>query len=90
MFLSGYESVYTGFNLTEFNAVRDLFDAHKIDYRYTLNDRQNKFLAPGRGTIRGSFGTLGTDLSASCQYEIKVAAKDVSRARSLLSHALFH
>ncbi|MBO5093125.1 MAG: DUF2007 domain-containing protein [Lachnospiraceae bacterium] len=84
MFPDNYQSVYTGFDPVKFNAVRDLLDAHNIKYRYTADDHQGRLLLPGRGTVRGAFGSLGADLSASCQYEIKVSSKDLTKARSIL------
>lgn len=84
MLLNKYQSVYSGFDLIKFNAVRDLLDTHKIKYRYTAQEHQNQFLLPGQGTVRGKFGCLGMDPSVSCQYEIKVSSKNLDKARSIL------
>ena len=84
MFLNKYQSIYSGFDLIKFNAVRDLLDTHKIKYRCTAQDHQNQFLLPGQGTVRGKFGCLGMNPSASYQYEIKVSSKDLDEARSIL------
>lgn len=84
MFLNKYQSVYSGFDLVKFNEIRDLLDMNKIKYRYTAQDHQNQFLLPGQGTVRGKFGSLGMNPSASYQYEIKVSSKDLDKARSIL------
>lgn len=74
------QSVYIGYDIKEFNDIRNLLETNGIDYDYKVNNHQGQFLAPGAGTIRGSFGSLGTDLDRAYEYEIKVFPKDAEKA----------
>lgn len=73
-------SVYTGFDLKIFNEIRTLLERADIAYRYQVKNRQGQFLGPGRGTVRSSFGSLGTDPENTYEYVIKVAPKDKAKA----------
>lgn len=84
MFNRKNRSVYIGNDLKRFNQIRDALDTAGISYDYKVGSHQNQFLAPGRGTIRGNFGSLGTDLEKSYEYEIKVSAQDEETVQKLV------
>jgi hypothetical protein len=73
------ESVYIGHDLKEFNCIRNLLDNANVKYNHKVRNHQSQFLIPGQGTIRGRFGSLGTDLDNSYEYEITVSSIDKAK-----------
>lgn len=78
------ESVYIGYDLKEFNKVRETLDNSGVEYNYKVRNHQNQFLIPGEGTIRGSLGSLGMDLEKAYEYEIKVFPEDVEKSNYII------
>lgn len=78
-------SVYLGCDITECMQVRDALASAGIAYDCKVRNRQSQLLAPGAGTARGRFGSLGTDPGKAYEYEIKVTPDDAEAARSILS-----
>ena len=78
------KTVYQGFDMQEFNKIRELLNGSGIWYDWKADDRQTHFLAPGRGTTRGSFGSAGANLDCGKEYKIIVKEKDWDRVQSLL------
>ena len=78
------ESVYIGYDLKEFNKVREALENSGVEYNYKVRNHQNQFLMPGEGTIRGNFGSLGMDLEKAYEYEIKVFPEDVEKSNYII------
>lgn len=55
-----------------------------IWHDWKVDDRQTHFLAPGKGTVRGSFGSTGVNLDITKEYKILVKEKDWDSVQSLL------
>lgn len=78
------KTVYQGFDMKEFNRIRDLLSGERIWHDWKVDDRQTHVLAPGKGTVRGSFGSAGVNLDCTKEYKILVKEKDWDRVQSLL------
>ncbi len=78
------KTVYQGFDMQEFNRIRELLSGAGIWHDWKVDDRQTHILAPGRGTDRGSFGSPGVNLDWGKEYKVMVKEKDWDRAQSLL------
>lgn len=52
---------------------------YHIDFLFSIMERWN-----GRGTVRGSMGSLGNSAGQMYQYEILVGKKDLDQARYIL------
>lgn len=76
--------VYQGFDMQEFNKIRELLRGAGIWHDWKVDDRQTHFLAPGKGTVRGSFGSTGVNLGITKEYKILVKEKDWDSVQSLL------
>ncbi|MDD6065965.1 MAG: hypothetical protein PUD04_05260 [Firmicutes bacterium] len=76
--------LYSGSSLKNFEAIRTILEEHKIAYKYNVVCREGQWLAPGAGTMRGRFGSLGTDQDKSRSYEIKIARADAEEAEFLV------
>lgn len=76
--------VYQGFDMQEFNKIRELLRGAGIWHDWKVDDRQTHFLAPGKGTVRGSFGSAGVNLDCTKEYKILVKEKDWDSVQSIL------
>ena len=75
--------VYQGFDMQEFNKIRELLRGAGIWHDWKVDDRQTHFLAPGKGTVRGSFGSAGVNLDITKEYKILVKEKNKQRVAEL-------
>ena len=66
--------VYQGFDMQEFNKIRELLRGAGIWHDWKVDDRQTHFLAPGKGTVRGSFGSAGVNLDRIWRYFARLTA----------------
>ena len=53
------ESLWIGTDLKKFNEIRDALDRDGIRYKYKVKDQLGEWT--GRGTLRGTIGSAGTD-----------------------------
>ncbi len=77
------ESLWIGTDLKRFQELRSRLEAAGIDYRYKVFNHLGQW--GGRGTIRGSKGSLGNDPALMYQYELFVHRKDWERAGRVLT-----
>lgn len=84
MFNAKNRSVYIGYSIDKFNQIKNLLNQNHIAYKHSVKNHQNQWLIPGKITVRGAFGSLGTNLDATIQYEIKVSSKDFEGAMYLI------
>ena len=68
--------VYQGFDMQEFNRIRELLRGAGIWHDWKVDDRQTHFLAPGKGT--------GVNLDITKEYKILVKEKDWDSVQSIL------
>lgn len=70
-------SIYLGYSLEEFNAIREKLEQHHIKYDYKVRDaHENAVPFSGGGTMRGGTGSFGIDSGFAKQYEVFVSKKD--------------
>jgi len=80
------QSVYMGYDLKEFNDIRDILDKNRIGYRHKVHNRLGKIDGIGRGTVRGRSGSLGVPSEKMYQYEIRVKKSEYEKARYFISN----
>ena len=71
-------NIYIGFDLTEFNRIREAFEYHKIKYSYHVKNQMGQWT--GRGTLRGNLGSAAQPSNLFYEYEIFVHKKDKEQA----------
>lgn len=76
--------LYSGYSVGDFETIRTILEEHDIAYKYDVKCREGNFLAPGAGTVRGRFGSIGTDRGMARRYEIKIARADAEEAEYLV------
>ncbi len=76
------ESLWIGFEMDRFNQIRDALDNNSIPYKYKVRNHLGQF--SGRGTIRGTKGSLGISTEHMYQYEIFVYKRDFEQAKFLI------
>lgn len=64
------KSIYIGFDMKEFNRIRDVLDTAGIKYRYKVRNRMGQWA--GKGTIRGRTGSAGISSEQMYEYEILI------------------
>lgn len=75
-------NVYNGFDMKEFNRIRDMLDLHHIHYTYHVNNRLGQWA--GEGTIRGRTGNIGMKSEETYQYELFVHRREWENAKELI------
>ena len=73
------ESLWIGRDMKRFNEMREALEREKIPYTYRTRSSGNRWM--GHGTVRGSFGRVGSSIDLMYEYEIFVLRKDLERAR---------
>jgi hypothetical protein len=79
------QSVYVGFDLKQFSAVRSVLQANKIPYKIKVTNQSGAWA--GRGTVRGSTGSLGQSPELMNEYEVFVHKADFEKAMVLIQKA---
>lgn len=77
------ESLWIGTDMNKFNQIRNTLDSHGIKYKYKGKNHLGQW--NGRGTIRGSMGSLGNPAEQMYQYEIFVYKKELAQAKYVLN-----
>lgn len=77
------ESLYIGYDLKEFNRIREILNANNIKYKYRVNNRLGQF--SGKGTVRSQTGSAGVSSDNMYEYEVKVKESDYSKAKYVIS-----
>jgi len=80
--------VYMGYDLKEFNDIRDILDKNRIKYRYKVHNRLGKISGIGHGTIRSGSGSLGVPSEKMYQYEIRVKGSEYEKAGYFISNKI--
>ena len=73
------ESLWIGRDMKRFNEMREALEREKIPYTYRTRSSGNRWM--GHGTVRGSFGSVGSSIDLMYEYEIFVLRKDLEKAR---------
>lgn len=76
------ESLWIGSDMKRFNQIRDVLGSKSIPYKYKVKNHLGQ--CNGRGTIRGSMGSLGNSTEQMYQYEIFVYKRDLDQAKYLI------
>lgn len=76
------ESLWIGTDLVRFNQIRDALDRERIAYKYKTKNHLAQW--NGRGTTRGTAGSLGNPTDQMYQYEILVYKKDYEKAKHVI------
>ena len=76
------ENVYIGFDLQEFNRIREILEANQIDYAQKVNNHAGSWAL--EGTIRGGAGSFGQNIDFQYEYEIYVHKKDYQKTKYLI------
>ena len=71
--------LWIGTNIESFNQIRDTLNSKSISYKYKVKNRLGHW--NGRGTTRGTMGSLGNQATQIYQYEIYVYKKDFEQAK---------
>jgi hypothetical protein len=79
------QSVYIGFDLAQFSAVRAVLQANQIPYKIKVTNHSGAWA--GRGTVRGNTGSLGQSPDLMNEYEIFVHKADHEQTMALLQKA---
>lgn len=77
------ESLWIGTDVNRFNQIRNILDRNAIKYKYKVKNHLGQW--NGRGTTRGTIGSLGNSIDQMYQYEIFVYKKDFEQAKYLVS-----
>lgn len=77
------KSLYIGYDMKEFNRIRDILNANGIKYKYKVNNRMGQF--SGNGTVRSQTGSFGVSSDNMYEYEVKVKESDNSKAKYVIS-----
>ena len=75
-------NVYMGYSLKEFSKTREILAQQKIPYTYKIVDHSQE--QTGRGTIRGNFGSFGTNKDYEKLYYVFVKKDDFEKAQYLI------
>ena len=76
------ESVYIGFDLQEFNRIREILVANQIDYAQKVNNHAGSWAL--EGTSRGRTGSFGQNKDYQYEYEVYVHKEDYKKAKYLI------
>ena len=77
------KSLYIGYDLKEFNRIREILNANGINYKYKVNNRMGQF--SGTGTVRSQTGSFGVSSDNMYEYEVKVKESDYTKAKYVIS-----
>ena len=85
MLFQKMESVYIGYDMSLCgdNALGD-FNGAEGKYKCRVHNHDTQFLGNGRGTSRGTAGSVGMNRNYMNQYEILVPAKDREQAEYII------
>ena len=76
------ENVYIGFDLQEFNRIREILEANQIDYAQKANNHAGSWAL--EGTSRGRTGSFGQNKHYQYEYEVYVHKEDYKKAKYLI------
>ena len=77
------ESLWIGTDMNRFSQIRNILDKNAIKYKYKVKNHLGQW--NGRGTTRGTIGSLGNSIEQMYQYEIFVYKKDLEQAKYLVN-----
>ena len=77
------ESLWIGTDMNRLSQIRSILDNNSIKYKYKVKNHLGQW--NGRGTTRGTMGSLGNSIDQMYQYEIFVYKKDFEQAKYLVS-----
>lgn len=77
------ESLWVGTDMNRLSQIRSILDNNAIKYKYKVKNHLGQW--NGRGTARGTMGSLGNSIDQMYQYEIFVYKKDFEQAKYLVS-----
>jgi len=77
------ESLWIGTDMTRFSEIRNTLGSNAIKYKYKVKNHLGQW--NGRGTTRGTVGSLGNSTEQMYQYEIFVHKKEYEKAKYLIS-----
>ncbi|MEO2239555.1 hypothetical protein ABE547_10120 [Dorea sp. YH-dor226] len=84
MLFQKMESVYIGYDMSLCGDIRDALGREGIKYKCRVHNHDTQFLGNGRGTSRGTAGSVGMNRNYMNQYEILVPAKDREQAEYII------
>jgi len=76
--------VYIGYDLKEFNRIRDILDENRVRYKYRVNNRLGRLSPDGAGTARGRMGSAGIPADQMYEYQIRVKDSDYIRTQHII------
>lgn len=79
------KTVYTGFDLARYSAIRTALADNHIDYVPRVKNRMGQW--NGHGTIRGRTGSPGMSSDIMYEYEVFVHKKDYELAMRVIQKA---
>lgn len=77
------ESLWIGTDMNRLSQIRSILDNNSIKYKYKVKNHLGQW--NGRGTTRGTMGSLGNSTEQMYQYEIFVHKKEYEKAKYLIS-----
>ena len=77
------ESLWIGTDMNRLNQICDILDTNSIPYKLKVKNHLGQW--NGRGTTRGTMGSLGNSTDQMYQYEIFVHKKEYEKAKYLIN-----
>ena len=77
------ESLWLGTDMNRLSQIRGILDNNAIKYKYKVKNQLGQW--NGRGTTRGTVGSLGNSTDQMYQYEIFVHKKEYEKAKYLIN-----
>lgn len=77
------ESLWIGTDMNKLSQIRSILDNNAIKYKYKVKNHLGQW--NGRGTTRGTMGSLGNSSDQMYQYEIFVHKKEYEKAKYLIN-----
>ena len=77
------ESLWIGTDMNRLNQICDILDTNSIPYKHKVKNHLGQW--NGRGTTRGTMGSLGNSTDQMYQYEIFVHKKEYEKAKYLIN-----
>lgn len=78
--------VYVGYSIGDFSKARGILAREKIDYTFKVVDQTGQWM--NAATMRGNFGSFGSNADYEKLYYVYVKNKDRERAEFLINEAL--
>lgn len=76
-------SLWIGYDMERFNQIREQLDKAEIVYKHKVRNRLGQW--NGKGTTRGTRGSLGTPSERMYEYEIFVYNKELEQAKYVMN-----